>query len=181
MEIISKLAKDLSDPEIDQINALTEATWPHTKAENTTKDIQRSNFIDSNPEKTSILGLVNDRIVAYAEVFPRAITIDGAAQLIMGLAAVCVDQSLRGQGYGKDMTLAAFEFVNRREYEVSLFQTGVPEFYNKLTCKEIKNQVVNSHNKAAPTKNPFWDNHIMIYPKDFQINKGPIDLLGCGY
>jgi predicted N-acetyltransferase YhbS len=181
IQIITKPATELSNHEIDQIINLTEATWPHTKIENSNKAVLRQNFINRNPKKTSILGLIEDRIIAYAEVFPRRITVNGEYQLIMGLAAVCVDHNLRGKGHGKDIIITAFQFVNGNEYQVSLFQTAVPHFYTKLNCKEINHKIENSLNESTPGKNPFWDDHIMVYPSEFELNEGIIDLKGEGY
>ena len=76
---------------------------------------------------------------------------------------------------------SAFERVDSQLFPISLFQTGVPNFYLKLGARVIDNRFVNSKNKAAPNENPWWDTSVMIYPSSYEWTEGTIDLNGSGY
>jgi GNAT superfamily N-acetyltransferase len=83
----------------------------------------------------------------------------------------------RGRGLGHAVVRAAFEYVDDGTFPVSFFQTGVPEFYRKLSCREVRNHAVNSL-ADDPGGCPWWEKHIMIYPADVPWPDGEIDLLG---
>jgi hypothetical protein len=60
---------------------------------------------------------------------------------------------------------------------LSLFQTGVPEFYEAMGARLVTNRFVNGESQ----ENPFWDTCEMIYPATAGWPDGPIDLNGPGY
>ena len=82
---------------------------------------------------------------------------------------------------GRNVAGWAFEKAGQPGLEVVLFQTGVPEFYEKLGARCVSNRFVNSTNSAAPEANQWWNEHVMIYPNSFDWPDGTIDLLGPGY
>ena len=82
---------------------------------------------------------------------------------------------------GRNVAGWAFEKAGQPGLEVVLFQTGVPGFYEKLGARCVSNRFVNSTNSEDPEVNPWWDEHIMIYPSTCDWPEGTIDLLGPGY
>ena len=75
----------------------------------------------------------------------------------------------------------AFKRVDQGEFPVSLFQTTLPQFYEKLGAVEVKNRFVNSKNNDAPNANPWTDDHVMIYGNNSLWPEGQIDLNGKDY
>lgn len=122
-----------------------------------------------------------EKAIAHASTFPRQIYTPQGAITVMGLGGVCVDANRRGEGLGAAVMRPAFERVDRGLFPLSLYQTGVPGFYEKLGAKLVYNQFINSKNSDDPQKNPWWDTHVMIYPAHYEWADGTIDLNGFGY
>ena len=178
--IIRKSVEALDHSMIDQINELTETTWPDTIIEDEPIEEKRISFQKRNPEKTCHL-YIDGHLLGYAESFPMTINTDSGNVTILALAAVCVSKQARGRGLGAKVVKDCFERVDKGEFDVCLFQTGVPDFYNKLNCKLVHNKFINSLSGENENMNPFWDEHIMIYPSEHQWFIGIIDLLRTGY
>lgn len=119
-------------------------------------------------------------VVAYSYIFLRDVFTREGVLGIGALAGVCVDPAYRGRGLGADVAMAAFAVMSELGVEVSLFQTGVPQFYEKLGGRVVNNQFYNGH-KPDDKGNPFWDSVEMIYPATFLWPEGDIDLNGEGY
>ena len=120
--------------------------------------------------------------VAHAKTFVREINTDSGALSVLALATVCTEPELRGQGLGVQVTRKAFEQVGESDWpRVSLFQTPVPAFYEKLGCRIVTNKFVDRTNKAAPDAFPWRDKTIMIYPADYAWPDGTIDINGPDY
>ncbi|MCP4774691.1 MAG: hypothetical protein GY880_10660 [Planctomycetaceae bacterium] len=80
------------------------------------------------------------------------------------------------------VTQKAFQQVATDAWpEVSLFQTPVPGFYQKLNSRLVTNRFVNRRNVDDPEANPWRDDQIMIYPSEFAWPEGTVDLNGCDY
>jgi hypothetical protein len=122
-----------------------------------------------------------DRAIAHARTFSRLVHTQAGDLTVMGLAGVCAASDRRLEGLGKAVVLKAFERVARGEFPLSLFQTGIPDFYRKLGSRCVENRFVNTLNTEHPDDNPWWDPHIMIYPADGDWPEGTIDLNGPGY
>lgn len=120
------------------------------------------------------------RIVSHASVFAREIDIAGRRYIVAALGGVCTYEQYRGKGYAAEICRAVFQLVDRGDFELCLFQTGIPQFYEKLGCRCIANLIINSLAKD-PTKNPLWDANMMIYPQSLTLPDGTLDLLGPGY
>ncbi|MBC8101045.1 MAG: GNAT family N-acetyltransferase [Cytophagales bacterium] len=122
----------------------------------------------------------DDTVLAHALIFRREVSTLQGALMVGALATVCVHPGHRGQGWGADVVRAAFDYLPRLGAEVSLFQTGVPRFYEKLGARLVTNRFVNGKN-PDDLNNPFWDTCEMIYPAAFDWPDGQIDLNGPGY
>ena len=91
-----------------------------------------------------------DDVVAMAKTFARVVrAVDaagsGSTELpVMALAGVCSHPSRRGEGLGKGVVERCFTRVDRGDFGVSLFQTGLPAFYEKLGCRLVDNAFVSS-------------------------------------
>jgi predicted N-acetyltransferase YhbS len=171
--------------EIESIVRLIDSVWP---AENMTladRLRQFNSWVEENKrtgfEVVSFVVWDGDRAIAQARTFPRVIHSPSADFTVMGLAGVCVLSERRGEGLGRDVVKKAFERITAGDFEVSLFQTAVPDFYKKLGAKAISNRFVNSRNTEDPESNPWWDPSVMIYPSTFVWPEGTIDLNGCAY
>ena len=116
-------------------------------------------------------------VLAHALLFRRDVFTVRGPLGVGALATVCVHPEFRGRGWGVDVVRAAFQHLPELDVPVSLFQTGVPSFYEKLGARLIANAFVNGDNPS----NPFWDRCEMIYPAAFPWPDGQIDLNGPGY
>jgi len=128
------------------------------------------------------------RIIAASRFLPRRIRTPQGPLDVLALAGVMSHPEYRHQGLGRAVVRAAFDHVDRGVFPVSLFQTGVPEFYNKLGCRRVTNPFTNSL-AANPTQTPWmeqpgtpwWEQNIMIYPATYPWPEGPINLEGPGW
>ncbi len=119
--------------------------------------------------------------IAHAKTFIRIIRANDVEIPVLALATVCSEPEKRGTGLGKRVTLKAFEQVGTDGWPiVSLFQSPVPAFYEKLNCRLVDNRFVNREAKD-PEANPWRDDNVMIYPADATWPSGVIDLGGPDY
>jgi GNAT superfamily N-acetyltransferase len=99
----------------------------------------------------------------------------------MALSGVCVWPSYQGRGLGAEIVRRAFGRIDAGEFAVSLFQTTIPAFYEKLGATSVTNSFANSRHKEHGSTNPWRYDSVMIYPKSYPWPEGPIDLNGPGY
>ncbi|MFW6061480.1 MAG: GNAT family N-acetyltransferase [Planctomycetota bacterium] len=116
-------------------------------------------------------------IIAKAHSFGREIATPRGRLRVMALAGVCSAPDHRGEGLGKAVAQAALARVDGGEFPLSLFQTGVPDFYRKLGARCVGNRFVDSQ-ADDPQANPWWNDYVMIYPAEADWPEGEIDLLG---
>jgi len=118
--------------------------------------------------------------IAAAQTFARTIHFAGQSLTVLALARVCAEPTQQGRGLGAQIVRRAFEPVDSGRYALSLYQTGVPGFYEKLGAKRVDNEFFNA--KADnPDESPWWNDYIMIYPGIADWPAGRIDLNGPGY
>lgn len=155
--------------------------WPWDNADllETAEGIARKHGADPRRE-CCLLWEGEERVVAHARTFPRLIKWEGGEREILALAGVCVDPTRRGAGYGARVVRESFARIKEGEFNLSLFQTGVPEFYEKLGARRVENRFVNRQCKD-PEANPWWDEFVMIYPAQADWPECTIDLNGAGY
>jgi predicted N-acetyltransferase YhbS len=180
---------DLSREEIVAVVSLVYRFWP-------SKDKTIDEVVDDFPEAgkrhtasypqvrlPSLRYLVwdKDNAVAHARTFERPLTTSAGEISVMALSGVCVLPSYQGRGLGAEIVRRAFGRIHAGEFAVSLFQTTIPAFYEKLGATLVTNRFVNSRNKIHPDANPWHDEWIMIYPKSYAWPEGTIDLNGPGY
>ncbi len=122
-----------------------------------------------------------DEVLAHASTFERVIATPNGPLPVMALGAVAVHPEHRGKGLGRAVVQRAFERVDRGEFPVSLFQTGVVAFYEKLGAIPVANEVVNSLSPDGPVTPAWGKPGIMIYPATYPWPEGTIDLRGEGY
>ena len=138
----------------------------------------------NDPEEDYQVFLIESdgELVAHAEIFFRQILTPKGPLQIMALASVCSPPDRRGEGWGKKVVEQALALVDSGQYKLSLFQTRVPEFYEKLGARLVQNNFINSKGKDGIDKKPWWNPYQMIYPGNFESwPDGEIDLLGNGY
>jgi predicted N-acetyltransferase YhbS len=120
------------------------------------------------------------RIVSHASVFAREIDVAGHRYIAAALGGVCTYEEYRGKGYAAEIVRAVLQQVDRGDFELCLFQTGIPAFYEKLGCRCISNRIINSLSDN-PEKHPLWEEHMMVYPRSLAWPDGTLDLLGPCY
>lgn len=121
-------------------------------------------------------------IIAHARTFVRVVNAVDTEIPVLALATVCTDPDQRGNGLGALIVRKALEFVQKDGWpDVSLFQTTVPGFYEKLNCRIVGNRFVNRRNTANPDANPWRNDTVMVYPADYRWPDGVIDLNGPDY
>lgn len=119
-------------------------------------------------------------VLAHALIFKRELLTSHGPLPVGALASVCVHPDYRGYGWGAEVVRAAFSVMPELGVEVTLFQTGVPDFYRKLGARLIPNRFFNGQ-IPGDQNNPFWEPHLMIYPAAFPWPEGDIDLNGEGF
>lgn len=123
-----------------------------------------------------------EQLVAHARTFIRKVFVEEQLIQVLALATVCSDPDLRGKGLGAEVTRAAFQLVGQTDWPgVSLFQTPVPKFYEKLNSRTVDNRFVNRLNEKDPDANPWRDDIIMIYPSEYEWPAGIVNLNGPDY
>jgi predicted N-acetyltransferase YhbS len=187
MPVVTWDARRYTPEEARAIGELVARVWPKpgVDAEGRAQQmiaLGRQYAESASPPPRSFVVLNQGRVVAHAALLPRrAATLDGPL-LVGGLARVCSDPALRGQGLGELVARAALAPVDAGEFQFALFQTNsrVRPFYEKLGAVTVDNDVVNSL-AADPTAPAFWDEVVMRYPANRPWPKGEIDLLGPGF
>ena len=175
---------ELMESQVWSIVSLIQSVWPDkdkTIAEMVAEWLERpSESAAADSDSKRFVLWEDDQAVAHGLTFGREIFTSEGSLLQMALAAVCVAESRRGEGLGARVTRKAFEQVDNGVWPVSVFQTPVPGFYEKLGGKIVDNEFVNSKNEEDPQANPWWEG-VMIYPAEFPWPVGRIDLNGGGY
>lgn len=177
--------KELTESDCLGIMNLINAIWPQAgKSSQELADRMYESIRAGNVKPGSIHYLIrdeNETIIAHANAHGRDIkTIDGKIT-ILAICGVCVIPDYRKFGLGAKLINAAFTRVDNGTFALSLFQTSVPGFYEKLGAKQVNNKFINSLNTDTPETNPWWDPNIMIYPASHPWNDEIVDLLGPGW
>lgn len=121
-------------------------------------------------------------LLAICRSFERKIRFldSGEERIVLALAGVCCDPNRRGLGYGKTVVESALTRLGG-SLETSLFQTGVPAFYQRFGAFLVDNEFVNSRHVTVPSENPWWDKCVMAIGGERNWPTGRIDLLGAAY
>jgi len=167
--------------QVEKLKQLSETVWP-TVPEKCLKSrpLRAQLGLDKVP-RTHFIVWEEDEPVAALVIYPHPITTARGELTVMALAGVRAHPAQRGRGLGRLIVEAAFGEVDAGRYPVSLFQTGIPAFYEKLGCRRVTNRFVNSLHPEEPDENPWWDENVMIYPASYAWPDGTIDLKGPGY
>jgi GNAT superfamily N-acetyltransferase len=120
------------------------------------------------------------QIIAKAGFAPREVLTRRGPLAVLALAGVLSHPQRRGEGLGAAVVRACFGLVDDGSFGCSFFQTGVPEFYDRLGGRVVDNPLINSLS-PDPQERPFWDKVAMIYPASFDWPAGPIDTQGPGW
>lgn len=181
---------DLTESQVKAIVTLVNSIWPDkdkTISELIAdwlaqiRQMQKSKSGKDGNHATHFLISEGNKAIAHARIFPREIYTPDGLLKVAALASVCVDANHRGEGLGAAVVRCAFEMVDRGTFPVSLFQTGVPGFYERLGARSVDNKFVNSGCDKDAEASPWWDKYVMIYPGEYPWPEGTIDLNGPGY
>ena len=173
---IIRAQTELSVADTVAILALTKKIWP-PKAGAPMPDPADVTEKWQAQSSTHFVVSDNDSVLAHARIFPRQIFTSQGAFNVGALASVCVHPDYRGRGWGADVVRAALDYLPEIKLEIALFQTGVPQFYEKLGCRLIENRFHNN----GDYDDVFWDDCAMIYPANSAWPDGEINLNGSGY
>jgi GNAT superfamily N-acetyltransferase len=174
---------ELSDADDEAIRRLGEVVYPPGSLDRFTfPESSPPPEIDWPPARRSRVFLVrrDGAVVSMSVLRPRRIKTPDGPMDVMALASVKTHPEYRHRGLGRAVVRAAFAYVDDGTFPLSLFQTGVPEFYRKLNCRVVDNPFVNSLGND-PQISPWWDDEVMIYPAEAVFPQGEIDLLGPGW
>lgn len=179
----------LTRGEITAVVSLVSAIWPHpekTVPELIDTFLERHNrYMASYPHiaHPSVRHLISidGQLVGHAFTFERPVISEHRTFPVMALSGVCVSPSHRRHGIGAALVRDAFRRVEDGEFEVSLFQTTIPLFYERLGAVAVGNQFFDSRSQGTPGISPWNDEYIMIYPSTYTWPAGRIDLNGPGY
>ena len=180
VQLIEIPASDIKSHQVIDILSLMNLTWPDDDTEASVEE-KVAGFYEDHSEKICYSFYLDKVLVGYAESLPLTIQIEDKWLNIIGLGGLNVHPDWRRKGYGRAIVEAVFKRIDSKEYPSCLFQTGIPHFYEKLGCKVIKNRFINSNNQLDPSKNPFWDEYIMIYPANADWPTGTADLRREGF
>jgi len=174
------LESELTDNQWLELLRLSMRVWPSEKGESPEEAAKRRPN-PPRPDRRYAVIREGDRVLAMAKAFPREILHEEGSLTVMALAGVCTHPDARGRGFGAAVVRSLFGEVDAGVHPLALFQTGVPQFYLKLECREVTNRFVNRLSKSDPEAIPWWDPHAMIYPAWTDWPEGTIDLNGPGY
>jgi predicted N-acetyltransferase YhbS len=178
---------ELSRAEVREVVRLVHSIWPlddRPEAERVEAFIARARRQARNGSADRALRYVvwdGNHAIANAKIFPRGISTESGSLEVMALSALCVAPERRGEGLGKALALQAFRRVDDGRFAVSLFQTSVPEFYEKLGARTVENDFCNRLNEEDPEGNPWNEPYVMIYPGTYDWPEGTIDIRGQQY
>jgi len=185
MKTTSAKMNELTREEVGEAVGLWQAVWPQKEFDRekaTSESFAR--WREWKDDSARIHRVVIDgRLAAICRTFGREIRFLGADEtmMVLALAGVAADPGQRGLGCGAAVARSAFERVDGGEFPISLFQTGIPEFYAKLGARIVDNPFGNSHHESDPNARPWWDPTVMIYPAEGPWRQGSVDLQGPAY
>ncbi len=183
-EILEWSSMDAAD--VSQIAAVRVVAFEVKEEDAVSNYAERLHSIRSghtgSPETSTRCAVVriDGKIIATADSFLRRIATPAGPLRVLALAGVACLPQHRGNGYGRRVARTMLQRVDQRAFDLSLFQTGVAPFYEKLGCRLVSNRFVNSL-ADDPAANPWWNPQVMIYPAAAGWPDGTIDLLGPGY
>ncbi len=170
-------AEQLSAERILEIKNLWKIHWP-PKTPEKEKYYQSPNIeASSQIFERHIVALAKDRLVGYGKIFHRVCQDESSVWNNMALASVCVHPDFQGQGVGRDIVAMAFKHVDAMLFDICLFQTSVPEFYQRFGCQIVKNPFYDPYDPKKPV---WWDKYVMAYPPNVKMY-GKITMPGGGY
>ncbi len=169
---------------IEKAESLWAAVWPPSdpiSEDRMERRLKRFKSIHSSYRLHMLW--INGQVVAQCSSFHREIEfLNSKKRLVqLGLAGVCSSPSHRGNGYGAAVVKDAFARLGEEKLPFSLYQTEVPQFYEKLGAKKVENRFVNSKSEEDSDANPWWNDFVMTYPAQAAWEEGSVDLLGPGY
>ncbi len=178
-------ASELGESEMTGLQDLWDTAWPIPgKTREQLLEQFRQQLLERENDQYFIVW-EEDRVIANTEIFLRWVHAKDRSIKVLALAGVCVLPHKKGLGLGKKLVQTAFTHldsnVDPAGYEVCLFQTGVPQFYEKLGAGWVSNEFYNSQHPDNPELSPWWEKDVMAYPNNFSWPEGRLDLNGAAY
>lgn len=174
---------------LEEAYALSRLVWPRENGQSLKEEVdavfERMTVEGDEWRESGWLHWVeaSGQLAAMSVSFVREIkwVESGRRAKVLALAGVCVDPVHRGKGWGADVVKDAFERLEEEGLALSLFQTGVPDFYRKLGSQVVENRFINSLAGDKQEENPWWDLKVMVHPAEAIWDEGVVDLQGAAY
>ena len=78
------------------------------------------------------VGEMDGRVVAQAHLLPHRLMVRGNWREAAFFVGVCVEEELRGKGFGRALMATALEELQRRGTNINILQPRWPDFYRQL-------------------------------------------------
>ncbi|WP_309026675.1 hypothetical protein [Pelagicoccus enzymogenes] len=187
MVVVQKTRLGFSRERAGQLFRLWGDVWPEA-VEGPLEESLEHFFLDRSADERGQAGserfhlIEGDaEILAVARSFVRYVKFDAddGQWPVLALAGVCSSPDKRGHGFGRLVVEDAFSRLGPK-LPWCLFQTGVPEFYEKLGAVRVDNAFFNSDAEDTQA-NPWWDPHVMVLSAQEKWPEGRVDLCGPAY
>ncbi|EDY83264.1 hypothetical protein VDG1235_2889 [Verrucomicrobiia bacterium DG1235] len=125
---------------------------------------------------------VEGELAAISRSYVREMRFESLGETVpvLALAGVCCSPRFRGKGLATVLVKDAFSRLGEA-VPWCLFQTGVPDFYQRLGAFKVENSFVNSRSREGSEASPWWDPFVMVYGDSRNWPEGRVDLLGVAY
>ncbi|MBK1876430.1 GNAT family N-acetyltransferase [Pelagicoccus mobilis] len=187
MNLAVRQRVELDDEEIRELLNLWQRVWPLAEFDEESdldrvREFRETRLGTTDREELFHVLCNGGRIVGVARSFLREIEFieSGERIRVLALAGVCSEPEARGVGVGKAVVESAFARIGE-DVPCSLFQTGVPGFYEKLGAFLVENEFVNSKSADDSSARPWWDPYVMVLGERGKWPEGRVDLLGAAY
>lgn len=178
-QVVHDARRGLSPEEAQALLGLLHRVWPGKEPDAAAAERYATRLRDNETRQHAVFW-EEGAPIAHALTFRRRIFTEAGPLEVLALAGVCVEPGRRREGFGEAIVRQALCRLEGGDYSVALFQTGVPEFYQRLGARLVPNRFINRQAEDAEA-NPWWEPHVMIYPADATWPEGVIDLNGGGY
>lgn len=176
-EVRTSAWAELDDSTRRSCGELWSTVWP-SDGVTAVDRVEKVNERDASCEAHQVHLAMRDGVVlAVSRTFLHTVRLGDIEQPIVALASVCSSPDHRGEGLGDAVVTEAFLRVLETGFP-SLFQTGVPAFYERGGSRIITNHIMTS----VPNATPFTDERAMIHPGNTPWDDSKtIDLLSSGW
>ena len=161
MQVETKRWRAVDPTTRDECARLWERVWPSGDTPDIEARLAKLETLTPDHEShfVHIARDASGQIVAVARTFEHRVGYQDQERTVIALAGVCSDLDRRGDGFGDAVVREAFERVDDLGWP-ALYQTPVPDFYERFGSRVIDNDITTS----KPDAKSFDDDWAMIHP-----------------